>query len=137
VIVDYEAQSNNAAAKIDVSIKATSLIAPNSIVLTFQRYASRVMRRVGYNILILNTTFMTSEATSYYSNSIEVSYSNPTTHHLFDVQQANFNIPGNFLRHNLTNDQCMLGVFLAMVNPLIKNFIFFNATTTPFHDMTV
>lgn len=139
MLVDYQSQSNTPTLKIDVCVGVSSLAAPSSITIYFRRQtiSSRIIKRVTYNVLVLNTTFMASENVSYYANSFQIYYANPTSHTLFDVQMANFNIPGPYLRSNTTNELCLIGIYSASLYPNFKNVIFFNATTTPFHGMTV
>lgn len=138
MLVDYEAASNDASYKMDIVVEFVNVSAPNSLTVKFMRTDSnRIIKRATYNVIVLNSTFMTSQTIARFTNSFEISFTSSTTFSLFTAQMANFNIPGNFLQNTKINDLCVIGFYRLKTNPILTNQVIFNATTTPIHGMNV
>ena len=72
-----------------------------------------------------------------FNKTFRIDFNNLTNYRLFDSLGTNFGIPRIYLRSTLANDHCVVGIFMSRTRPTFAHEVFFNATTTPFHDMIV
>ena len=96
-----------------------------------------MINRVTYNAIVINSTFMTSQNAFAFHKIFKIEFNDTANYYLFDSLRTNFGIPDTYLRSTSANDHCVVGIFLSKTGPTFAHQVFFNATTTPFHDMIV